>query len=64
MTDQFTGPRVIRCWSPRHNREGGCDRCGGTGWRAECLRADCMEYGCGGYGSCYITPEEIEARND
>lgn len=58
MMDKYTGKRAIRCW---HSSAYYCDRCGGTGWRAECLRADCKEYGCGGYGSCYVTPEQVAA---
>ena len=56
MTDQYTGKRVTRCNVGKCTEN--CDHCGGTGWRAECLRADCKEYGCGGYGSCYVTAEQ------
>lgn len=55
--DAYVGRRITTCgWCRGTGRRYAdeCDGCGGTGKRRECLRADCEEYGCGGYGSCHV----------
>lgn len=54
--DPYRGQRVYRC----RNCSGKgtvaleeCDFCGGTGWKRECLRMECLEHGCSGYFTCY-----------
>ncbi len=60
--DEYAGRRTRACkvcygkGRTDHGEE--CDWCGGTGRKRECLRADCKEYGCGGYGTCYQPKEE------
>lgn len=62
--DQYVGKREIQCrvcdGKGRNPTQGGeCDWCGGVGKRRECLRADCREYGCGGYGTCRASVGEL-----
>lgn len=47
-----------RCLSCRGSGKRGassCDWCGGSGRRKRCYRADCQEYGCSGYGDCFVS---------
>lgn len=54
--DPYRGKKVYRC-GPCSGKGTvalkECDFCGGTGWKRECLRMECLEYGCSGYFTCY-----------
>lgn len=61
--DIYRGNFVAACkWcggsGSRDIPAGPCDGCGGTGQKRECRRADCREFGCGGYGTCYADMRE------
>ena len=61
--DKFRGSKIRDCHfcdNGRHRSKADCNWCGGSGKRRNCLRADCAEFGCGGYGSCYVSPEEAD----
>lgn len=51
--DPYRGRRTGRCGWCKGEYSASCDGCGGTGRRRECMRADCQEFGCGGYLTCY-----------
>ena len=41
-----------------------CDWCGGSGRRRRCNYSECHEFGCGGYGYCYVPPEQSSLENE
>jgi hypothetical protein len=61
--DEYSSRKIRDCQvcdNGRYKPKETCDWCGGSGKRRKCLRADCAEYGCGGYGSCTVT--EVESQ--
>lgn len=37
-----------------YGKGGDCDRCGGSGKLQPCLKDECKEHGCSGYGYCFV----------
>ncbi len=56
--DEGEPERLQKC----HRHTGAdCELCGGSGWRRQCRRRDCIEYGCDGGTYCFISTEDAAA---